>query len=287
MLLGVNVSTSAAPGADPVADALKAEELGFDFVSASDHPSGANPTFENWTMLTWIAASTSRIKIATRVLGVPYRPPAMVAKMAESLHRLSGARLILGLGGGYSDKEFKAFGLRVPTPKEKVEGLEEAIQIARGLWTQAKFNYEGRHYRTDSADFEPKPDRAIPIWVGTYGPRALALTGRAADGWIPSLSEDASPEMIPAMRDRILSAAESVGRDPSGITCVYNVEVRLEERLGSDPYLVSGPADAVVERLAAFVDLGFSAFNLMPQGPDLDDQVERLGREVVPALRAL
>src|SRR2546429_2900879 len=97
VLFGVNVSSSAAIGADPVADAVRAEELGFDFVSASDHPCGADPTFETWTMLTWIAAATSRIRVATRVLGVPYRPPAIVAKMAETLDRLSGGPLILGL----------------------------------------------------------------------------------------------------------------------------------------------------------------------------------------------
>src|SRR5438105_4714442 len=116
-LFGLNVSTSAESGADPVRDALLAERLGFDYVSASDHPCGSRPSYETWTMLSWIAARTSRIKIATRVLGVPYRPPAMVAKMAETLHRLSGNRLILGLGGGYSDAEFRAFGLPVPTPR--------------------------------------------------------------------------------------------------------------------------------------------------------------------------
>ncbi|HUR04841.1 MAG TPA: LLM class flavin-dependent oxidoreductase, partial [Nonomuraea sp.] len=134
-MFGVGISASAAPGADPVGDARLAEELGFDFVSTSDHPCGTSPTYEIWTLLTWIAAATSRIRVATRVLGVPYRPPAMVAKMAESLHRLSGGRLILGLGGGYSDEEFRAFGLGVPTPREKVDGMVEAIHIIRGLWS--------------------------------------------------------------------------------------------------------------------------------------------------------
>ncbi|MGE5286960.1 MAG: LLM class flavin-dependent oxidoreductase [Micromonosporaceae bacterium] len=186
VLFGLGLSTSAAPGADPVADARRAEDLGFDFVSASDHPCGTHPTFETWTMLSWIAAATTRIRVGTRVLGVPYRPPPIVAKMAETLDRLSGGRLILGLGGGYSDEEFRAFGLRVPSPGEKVTGLEEAILIARGLWSRRAFTFEGRHYRTDAADVEPKPSRPIPIWLGTFGERALAVTGRVADGWIPS-----------------------------------------------------------------------------------------------------
>jgi alkanesulfonate monooxygenase SsuD/methylene tetrahydromethanopterin reductase-like flavin-dependent oxidoreductase (luciferase family) len=78
-------------------------------------------------MLAWMAASTTRIAVASRVLGVPYRAPAMVAKMAETLDRLSGRQLILWLGGGYSDDEFRAFGLGVPTPREKVDGLGEAV----------------------------------------------------------------------------------------------------------------------------------------------------------------
>jgi hypothetical protein len=97
MLFGLNVSTEARAGTDPVAAASKAEELGFDFVSASDHLHGGRPTYEPWTMLSWIAAATSRIRVATRVLAVPYRPPAVLAKMAETLDRLSGGRLILGL----------------------------------------------------------------------------------------------------------------------------------------------------------------------------------------------
>lgn len=102
---GLSIPSWVLPGTDPVATALAAEDLGFDFVSAFDHPCGSEPTYETWTMLSWIAAATSRIRVATRVLGVPYRHPALVAKMAETFARLSGGRLILGLGGGYSDGE--------------------------------------------------------------------------------------------------------------------------------------------------------------------------------------
>jgi probable F420-dependent oxidoreductase len=283
--IGLDLSTSAAPAADPVADARAAEGLGYDFVSASDHPSGAHPTFETWTMLAWVAASTTRIRVATRVLGVPYRPPAMVAKMAESLDRLSGGRLILGLGGGFSDDEFRAFGLEVPTPREKVDGLGEAIQIARGLWSTPSFTFPGALFQTDNAALEPKPDHPIPIWLGTLGPRALELTGRLADGWIPSIGH-APPEQIPAMRDRIRRGAEAAGRDPAEITCVYNVQVRLDDQPDPSPLVVSGSADAVVERLLGFVELGFTAFNFTPVGADHDEQVERLASEVIPLLRA-
>jgi probable F420-dependent oxidoreductase len=284
LLFGVNVPTSAAPGTDPVSYARRAEEVGFDFVSASDHPCGTNPSYETWTMLSLIAAATSRIKVATRVLGVPYRSPAMVAKMAETLDRLSEGRLILGMGGGYSDEEFHAFGLRVPSPKEKIEGLEEAVRIVRGLWSEPTFTYEGQHHRTIAADLEPKPQHDIPIWLGTFGKRSLAVTGRVADGWIPSLSV-APPNEIPKMRDRIAAAAEEVGRNPQKITFVYNIEVRIDTTTDRNPHVVSGSPEAVADQLRSLVELGLGGMNLMPVGPNLDEQLERLGADVIAPLR--
>lgn len=285
LLFGLGLSTSAQAGADPVADARRAEDLGFDFVSAPDHPCGTAPTYETWTMLSWIAAATSRIRVATRVLGVPYRAPPMVAKMAETLDRLSGGRLILGLGGGYSDEEFRAFGLRVPSPRDKVGGMEEAIRITRGLWSQPAFTFEGRLYRTDHADVEPKPAHQIPIWLGTFGDRALAVTGRLADGWIPSHGY-APPEHMPAMRGRVMSAAREAGRDPAEITCAYHMQIRVDEHAKARPSVVAGPAGAVAEELTGFVKMGFTAFSFTPDGPGADEQAERLAREVIPAVRA-
>jgi len=285
LLIGLNVSTAATPGADPVADARKAEELGFDLVSASDHLHGRQPTYETWTMLSWIAAATSRVRVATRVLGVPYRQPAVVAKMAETFNRLSGGRLILGLGGGAVDEEFRAFGLGVRSPRDKVDGLEEAVRIAQGMWSQPTFTFEGRLYRTDGAAMEPRPDRRIPIWLGTYGNRALALTGRLADGWIPSLGY-APPERVAAMRERVMAAARQAGREPGEITCCYNIAIRVDERTDAQPSVVAGPPGAVAEQLLGFVKLGFTALNLIPAGPGKDEQAERLAREVIPTVRA-
>jgi probable F420-dependent oxidoreductase len=279
-LIGIDLPARVAPGYDPVAAAVEAERLGYDLVSTSDHPAGTVPTNETWTLLTWVAARTTRIRVATRVLGVPYRPPAMVAKMAETLDRLSGGRLVLGLGGGYSDEEFRAFGLPVPTPREKVDGLGEAIEIARGLWSRPGFGYEGRRYRTEAADLEPKPVRPVPIWVGTYGERALGVTGRLADGWIPSLGF-APPERIPAMRDRIRAAADRAGRPP--VTIIYYMGVEVGGRSTVDG-LVGGSPDEIVERLSDFLALGFTGFNFQPAGPDRDEQVQRVAEQVIPAL---
>jgi probable F420-dependent oxidoreductase len=285
LLFGMNVSPSAHAGDDPVGDAVRAEDLGFDFVSANDHMHGPDPRYEAWTMLSWIAARTSRVRVATRVLGLPYRAPAVVAKMAETFDRLSGGRLILGLGAGASDEEFRALGLAVRPPRDKIDGLDEAIQIIRGLWSEPAFTFEGRLYRTDEAEVQPKPGRTIPIWLGTFGDRALALTGRLADGWIPSI-EYAPPDQIPAMRDRIIAAARAVGRGPDEITCVYNMQIRVDDKAEPERSVVSGSSGAVVEQLSGFVELGFTGFNFIPFGPDKDEQAQRLAHEVIPAVRA-
>ena len=279
-MFGLNVSPAIED--DPISVARRAEELGFSFVSMNDHLHGETPRHETWTLLAWIAATTSRIRIASRVLAVPYRHPAVLAKMAETFDRLSGGRLILGLGGGYSDEEFAAFGLGVPSPGEKVDGLEEAVRIAHGLWSQEQFTFTGHRYRTEGARIEPKPQRQIPIWLGTYGKRALELTGRLADGWIPTY-ELALPAAVPDMRDRITDAAIKAGRKPADITCVYNVDVRIDRDPTPD-FVVSAPANELAERLTGFADLGFNAVNLVPFGPDKAEQIERLAHEVIPAV---
>jgi probable F420-dependent oxidoreductase len=281
---GLGVSTAPTSGVDPVGEARLAEEVGFDFVSASDHLHGATPTYEPWTLLTWIAAATTRIRVASRVLAVPYRQPPVIAKMSETLDRLSGGRLILGLGGGYLDEEFRAFGLAMPSPRDKIDGLEEAIQIARALWTTNDVTFAGRLYRTEGANIEPKPGRRIPIWLGTYRPRGLSLTGRLADGWIPSMGF-APPHQVGALRDRVVAAAREAGRDPAAIAYIYNIVVRIGESAGDEPAVVSGPAEAVADRLIELSRIGFTGFNLVPSGPDKAGQIDRLGREVIPAVR--
>jgi alkanesulfonate monooxygenase SsuD/methylene tetrahydromethanopterin reductase-like flavin-dependent oxidoreductase (luciferase family) len=298
LLFGLDLPAQLEPGYDPVAQAQRAERLGFDFVSTSDHPEGGSPTYETWTLLTWIAAHTSRIRVATRVLGVPYRSPAMVAKMAETLDRFSAGRLILGLGGGYAEHEFRAFGLTVPSPRDKVDGMADAIRIARGLWARPSFSHPGRVHHTAAANLEPKPDHPIPIWLGTYGPRALAVTGALADGWIPSLGQ-VGPRQVPALRSRIDTAAEAAGRSPADIRSVYNLGLRIDTTGRSstvdestvdestvDESTVVGSAPAVAERLRGFVELGFTGFNFQLSGPDRADQIERLAQEVLPAVRA-
>jgi alkanesulfonate monooxygenase SsuD/methylene tetrahydromethanopterin reductase-like flavin-dependent oxidoreductase (luciferase family) len=282
---GLSITPSVLTGTDPMASAKTAENLGFDFVSASDHPCGTEPTYETWTMLSWVAAATSRIRIASRVLGVPYRNPAMVAKMAETFSRLSGGRLILGLGGGYSDEEFRAFGLGTFSARDKVDGLEEAIRITKGLWSRDGFTFEGRLHQTDRANLAPKPAQAIPIWLGTFGDRALRVTGQLADGWIPSYG-DRSLHQYKVMRERVLTAAHDAGRDTTDVTCALHMQAQIGEHARRETSLVAGPPTAVTDRLLAFTTIGFTSFSISLTGPDTPQQAERFAHEVIPAVRA-
>jgi len=282
--IGLGVSTSPGPGVDPVAEARLAEEVGFDYVSASDHLNGTTATYEPWTLLTAIAAVTTRIQVLTRVLAVPYRNPGVLAKMAETLDRLSEGRLILGLGGGFVDDEFRAFGLPVPTNRDRVDAVAEQIAIARATWTEPSASFEGRLHRIESAVVEPKPEHRIPIWLGMYKRRGLALTGREADGWIPSIGF-APPPVVVGLWDQVQAAAREAGRDPSEITAAYNMLVRVGDEQPGNVMTIAGPADSITEQLIGFTGLGFTSFNLVPAGADRLDQIERLGRDVLPALR--
>ena len=283
---GVSIVPSASGRSDPVTEAVRAEELAFDIVSVWDHPHGDRPSFETWTLLTWIAARTSRIRVATNVLGLPFRLPALTAKMAESLDRLSNGRLILGLGAGGSNAEFAGLGAPVRSRTEKVEALQEALAVIRGVWSDSPFSFEGHHYLNEAAVVEPKPERAIPIWLGTYGPRALALTGRAADGWIPSMGPSTPDEAASKMR-AVRAAAEGAGRDPDSLDYVYNVGVRIGGPPPEDAERrVAGEADEVIERLLQFLDIGFTVLNFW-LGGRREEQAERMATEILPTLRRL
>jgi alkanesulfonate monooxygenase SsuD/methylene tetrahydromethanopterin reductase-like flavin-dependent oxidoreductase (luciferase family) len=170
--------------------------------------------------------------------------------------------------------------------REKIDGLEEAVRIVRGLWKSAAYTFDGQHHRVREAGLEPKPSHNIPIWLGTFGKRALTVTGRVADGWIPTFSM-APPKDIPAMRDRIFEAASAAHRDPADITLAYNINFRIQERGDSEPALaVTGSASQIAEQLSSFVDLGFSALNFSPDGNEPERQVEILAQEVLPMVRS-
>jgi len=285
---GVMITKSAAPGTDPVAEARHAEALGFDL--ATVHPDilhGPEPSLETWTVLTWLAARTATIALAPFVLALPYRHPAVVAKMAETLDRLSGGRPVLGLGAGgpvpRAEAAVRAFGLARRSPGERVAALEEAIDVMRGLWTQPELTYAGRHFQTAAAQLDPRPEHPIPIWLGAYGPRMLDLTGRKADGWLPTMFLLPPEAAFRSMR-RIREAAAAAGRDPDALTYGYNVSVAVDEGATSTPQRVAGRPAEVAARLAELVGGGFDFLNLWPAG-DPRVQRERLASEVLPLVR--
>jgi len=156
------------------------------------------------------------VRIAPDVLALPNRHPSLVAKMAETLDRLSGGRLVLALGGGatVNEQAFRALGLGHGSAREVVRPTEETIDVIRGLWGQSDFSYAGEHFTTTAADLQPKPLRRIPIWL------------------------DAAYRGLSVVR----SAAARAGRDPDELTCGYNIAVMVQEGAAPAKGQVSGAA---------------------------------------------
>jgi alkanesulfonate monooxygenase SsuD/methylene tetrahydromethanopterin reductase-like flavin-dependent oxidoreductase (luciferase family) len=288
LTFGVNIHTHLQPGEDPLAAAQHAEQLGFDVVTLhGDVLHGSNPSFELWTLLCWAAASTSRIRVAPVVLALPNRHPAVLAKMAETFDRLSEGRLVLvlGAGGPTNEPAYGAFGLAQRSPREKVQALEEAIDLLHGLWSISGFTFAGQHFRTEEATIEPKPGHQVPLWLGVFGDRMLDLVGRKADGWLPTY-QFLKPEQAYQKGGRIRAAAEQVGRNPDVITYGYNIPVLLEEGAITNRWRIAGSAREVAGQLAAIVRHGFTFLNLWPGG-EAGSQRERLAGEVLPLVRDL
>jgi alkanesulfonate monooxygenase SsuD/methylene tetrahydromethanopterin reductase-like flavin-dependent oxidoreductase (luciferase family) len=174
----------------------------------------------------------------------------------------------------------------VRTSAEKVEALEEGLAVIRGVWAESPFTYQGRHYRNEAGLLEPKPSHRIPIWLGTYGRRALEVTGRVADGWIPSMGP-LPVRQVPSKMEIVRRAAERAGRDPDSLDYAYNVSVRVGGPPADDPdRRVTGEPDEIAERLLELLDLGFTVLNFWVGGRR-DEQQERLASEVVVPLRQL
>ncbi|MFJ3307260.1 LLM class flavin-dependent oxidoreductase [Streptomyces sp. NPDC086549] len=286
---GVMIDTSSGSGEEIARAARSAEALGFGVVAVHpDHPSSAGtratgPSVECWTAITWILAATTRIRALPSVLSMAYRHPGVVAKMAESLDRLSGGRLILGLGAGGDDRATRAFGLPERTPTAKVALLSEAIDVMTGLWEQAPFTYEGRAWHMDAASINPLAVRRPPIWLGAYGDRMLDLVAARADGWLPSyhhLDRRQAKERL----ERIAERAASVGRDRAELTFACNVPLEIDPRKRPSPSRLSGSAEEVAEHLACIAEAGFDTLVLWPVHSQ-PDALEELAKEVIPVVR--
>ncbi len=202
--------------------AINAEKAGIDLIGIQDHPY-QHRFHDTWTLLSVVAARTSRVTVFPDVANLPLRPPAMLAKAAASLDLLSGGRVELGLGAGGFWPAIKAMGGPARTAGESVSALEEAIEVIRLFWTGGRgLKFDGHFYELAGLNAGPPPAHPIGIWLGAYRPRMLALTGRAADGWVPSLGY-LKPDDMDEANARIDDAARAAGRDPSAIRRVLNV----------------------------------------------------------------
>jgi len=262
----------------------QADELGLDLVGIQDHPYQWR-YLDTFTLIGDLIARTERIRFFPDVANLPLRLPAVLAKQATSLDVVSGGRFELGLGAGAFWDGIGAMGGPVRSPGEAIDALDDAIHIIRAFWSgERAITLEGTHYSAKGLHPGEPPSHAIGIWLGLGKPRGLALAGRLADGWVPSLGW-ATPHLVPEMSRHIDEAAEKAGRDPGEIRRVYNL---TGGGIADGPVqgLLHGPPEHWVETLDSFArDLGFDTFVYWP-GDDHLAQVERYAREVVPVLRA-
>jgi alkanesulfonate monooxygenase SsuD/methylene tetrahydromethanopterin reductase-like flavin-dependent oxidoreductase (luciferase family) len=266
-----------------VDDVLLAERLGFDLVGIQDHPYNAQ-YLDTMTLLAVLAARTSRIGLFPDVAGLPLRPPAMLAKSAATLDLLSGGRFDLGLGAGAIWPAIGAYGGPRRSPAESVAALEEAIAVMRLLWGgERAVRFAGDHYRLDGAHPGPAPSRPIGVWLGAYGPRMLELTGRLADGWLPS-SGFLAPDRLGDAGRRVDDAAAAAGRPATAVRRIYNVSGEITD--GPSRGFLQGPAGQWVDELSALVlDEGMDSFVLWADAPRRA-QMRRFAEDVAPAVRA-
>lgn len=263
--------------------AVASENAGLDLATFQDHP--YQPSFlDTWTLLSYVAAQTSRIKLSGNVINLPLRPAPVLARAAASLDLLSGGRFELGLGAGGFWDPIVAMGGKRLTPGQSVEALSEGIDVIRELWntdTRERLVFDGEHYQLNGAKRGPAPAHKVEIWVGALKPRMLRLVGHKADGWLPSLGYLSSHEELRGMSEIIDAAAIKSGRDPKDVRRMTNVGGQfLNER--TDKFL-QGNKEQWAEELALLTrEYGTSTFIISADQAEL---VEYFGTEIAPAVR--
>ncbi|WNB85264.1 LLM class flavin-dependent oxidoreductase [Cellulomonas sp. ATA003] len=263
--------------------AMLSEAVGLDLVTMQDHP--YQPGFlDTWTLLSVVAARTTSVRLAPNVASLPLRPPAVLARSVASLDLLSGGRVELGLGAGAFWDAIEAMGAPRLSPGQAVDALAEAVEVIRALWdTSARggVRVDGEHHHVRGAKRGPAPAHPVEIWLGAYKPRMLALTGRVADGWLPSLGY-LQPGDLARGNAIVDDAALEAGRTPADVRRLLNISGRFGPS-GREP--LHGPPQQWAEELAAFaLDDGVSVFIL---GSDDPDDLRRFAAEVAPAVREL
>ena len=282
LVFGTFLTPLAARAQHVVDLAVLTEQVGLDLVTVQDHPYQAKFA-ETWTLLSVIAAHTSRVRLSPNVANVPLRPPFVLAKSAATLDLLSGGRVELGLGSGGFREAIAAIGGPTLTAAQGVDALVEAIAVIRAAWDErpARSGCEGEHYQVSGAHPGPAPAHDIEIWLGAYKPRMLAVTGRLADGWLPSAGY-AAPETLHDLNAAIDEAAQAAGRSPADIRRLYNIGGSFT---GDGSEFLQGPPAVWAEQLADLtLSEGMSTYIL---GSDDADTIRRFAAEVAPAVREL
>jgi probable F420-dependent oxidoreductase len=281
MQLGLNVSNDERliDGKSPrfsdfVAIVQTAEQMGFDSFWLADHllwrPSGAEERgfWESLTFLSALAAVTSRILLGPSVACAAFRNPALLAKMAASLDEISQGRFILGLGAGWYEPEFQAFGY----PYDHLASrFEEALQIILPLLRAGQVDFSGQYYRAQNCALRPRGPAAgrVPIWIGATGPRMLQMTARYADAWVfTGWGKRFKADRIAGEYAKLLAACKMVGRDPATLELTAITEVQFlapDQTRDPDDAGISGDAEEIARDLRAFADAGVQHLTVIIQ----------------------
>lgn len=279
--------------------ALRLISSHFDSAWIIDHlQDGASDSLESFTTLSFAAALHPQLKFGQAVICQSFRNPALLAKMGATLQFLSGGRFLLGIGAGWNEEEFRAYGYPFKSAQIRVEQLEETLQILKRMWTEPGASFLGRHYQISNAYCEPSPDPVPPIMVGAFRPKMLRLTAKYADEWNVS-----STGLVEYRRlvDDFEKACKAEGRDPSTVRrswcggCACARAQSEAEQIAGDRYSASNPEDdfgfvgtpqQIIEQMQNFIDLGITSFIVDCGGfPELTT-FELLIHEVIPALNA-
>lgn len=250
-------------------------------------------TPEAWTTIAYLTGRFPKLTFGSIVLCQSYRSPALLAKMAASLQSLSGGRFILGIGAGWKQNEYKAYGYDYPATGVRLDQLEEAVQIIRLMWSERSPSFEGKYYRIDNAFCEPRPDPLPPLMVGGGGrKRTLRIAARYADWWnFPGGSPENYQELLDVLKEHCLA----VGRDYAEIVkswatdCVAVAPTHAEAQkiaeaspfYSKDASLVGTP-DEVAGQVRRFVNMGASHFMFRFADFPSTQGAELFQKEVIP-----
>ena len=248
-----------------VAIARAAEEGGFDSIWMGDHllyrdrRGAERGPLEAWTLLSALAAATERVRLGPLVACTAFHPPGLIAKMAVTIGEVSGGRFVLGIGAGWNEEEFRAFGL--PYDK-RVSRFEEAFAIVRGMLAGERVTLDGRYAQAEDVVLLPEPARRVPLMIGSNGPRMLSIALPHVDAWNTWYDGFGNtPEGFAELNARISDAARDAGRDPGEIGRSACVLVRVDGGAGERPDDPGAPAltgspDAIAAALREMADAG-------------------------------